>query len=82
MEVHLSPDIQAKLDRLASDTGRPAEELIEDMMAGCFVELEQLRGTLDSRYDEIKSGKVKLVPGDEVLARLRAKSAARRSQPS
>ena len=77
MEVHLSPAIQAKLDRLASDTGRSAEELIEDMMAGYFVELEQLRNTLDSRYDDIKSGKVKLIPGDEVIARLRAKSARR-----
>lgn len=33
---------------------------------------------LDRRYDEIKSGKVKLIPGDEVFARLREKSAARK----
>lgn len=30
---------------------------------------------LDGRYDDIKSGKVKLIPGDEVFARLRARSA-------
>ena len=82
MEVHLSPEIQAKLDRLASDTGRSAEELIEDMMAGYFTELEELRNTLDSRYNDIKSGKVNLIPGDDVVARLRAKSTARRSQHS
>jgi hypothetical protein len=37
---------------------------------------------LDSRYDKIKSGRVKLIPGEEVISRLRAKSAARRSQHS
>lgn len=54
---------------LDKDTGRPA---------GCFHELAQVRDTLDSRYDDIKSGKVKMIPGGEVVARLRAKSAARR----
>jgi putative addiction module component (TIGR02574 family) len=44
--------------------------------------LEQVRDTLDRRYDDIRSGKVKLVPGDEVMARLRAKNAARHSQRS
>ena len=33
---------------------------------------------LDRRFDEIESGKVKLIPGDEVFARLREKSEARR----
>lgn len=28
MEVNLKPDVQARLDRLASDTGRPAGEPI------------------------------------------------------
>jgi len=35
---------------------------------------------LDGRYDELESGRVQLIPGDEVFARLRAKSAARRGQ--
>ena len=61
-----------------SETGRPAEELLEDAMAGYFEELSKVRQKLDSRYDDIKSGKVKLVPGDEAFARLKAKSEARR----
>ena len=73
-----NPDIQAKLEPWASQTGRPAEELVEDVMAGYFDELAQVRETLDSRYDDIKSGKVKLIPGDEVIARLRERSAAYR----
>jgi hypothetical protein len=37
---------------------------------------------LDSRYDDIKSGKVNLIPGDEVIAGLRERSAARRAKRS
>jgi hypothetical protein len=82
MDVHVNnPDIQAKIDRWVAETGRGPDELIEDAMAGYFEELAQTRETLDSRYDDLKSGRVKPIPGDEVIARLREKSAARRSQP-
>jgi predicted transcriptional regulator len=30
MEVHFSPDVQAKLDQMARDTGRQPTEVIED----------------------------------------------------
>jgi len=75
MEVHFPPDVQAKIDRLASDTGRPADELLQDVVAGYFDELAELRQTLDSRYDDLKSGRVKPIPGDEVEAYFREKSA-------
>ena len=79
MEVHFNnPELQAKVKQWMSETGRPAEELFEDAMAGYFEELSKVRQKLDSRYDDIKSGKVKLVPGDEAFARLKAKSEARR----
>jgi hypothetical protein len=73
------PSLQAQLHRLAAETGHPKEEFVQDAMAGYFEELAQVRGTLNSRYDDIKSGKVKLIPGGEVVARLRANSAARRT---
>ena len=79
MEVQFTPEIEAKLDRLAAETGCPKEEVVQDAMAGYFDELQEVRGTLDSRYDDIKSGEVKLIPGEEAIARLRAKSAARDS---
>ncbi|HEY4933464.1 MAG TPA: hypothetical protein VII23_18020 [Terriglobales bacterium] len=79
MEVHFNPDLQAKLDELATETGRPTDELVEDAVLGYFNELAQTRESLNSRYDELKSGRVKPIPGDEVIARLREKSAARRS---
>ena len=37
------------------------------------------REMLDSRYDDVKSGKVKLIPGEEAFARLRERIDARRS---
>ncbi len=71
MEVHLAPDLQAKLDRLAADTGRPACELIEDAVAGYFDDLAHAREMLDSRYDDLKSGKVKTIDGEAFFESLR-----------
>ena len=40
MDVHLTnPDLQAKLDRWVTETGRGPDELVEDAMAGYFDEL-------------------------------------------
>src|SRR5580704_4858744 len=82
MEVHLAPDVQAKLDRLVSETGRAPDKLLEDAMAGYEIELAETREMLDSRYDDLKSARVKPIPGEEIVAYFREKSAAaRRSQP-
>jgi len=82
MEVYFKPDVQAKLEQMARDSGRPAAELVQDAVAGLFDDLAGTRAMLDSRYDDIKSGRVKLIPGEEVEAYFREKSAAaRRSHP-
>jgi hypothetical protein len=78
MEVHFAPDLQAKIDQLVIETGCAPEKLIEDALAGYFADLAQTRDMLDSRYDDLKSGKVKPIPGDEVEAYFREKSAAAR----
>jgi predicted transcriptional regulator len=82
MEVNFAPDLQARIDKLAVETSCAPEKLVEDAMAGYVAELAQTREMLDSRYDDLKSGRVKPIPGDEVIARLREKSAARRAQGS
>jgi hypothetical protein len=80
MDVRLNnPEIQAKIDRWVTETGRGPDELIEDAVAGYFDELTQTREMLNSRYDDLKSGTVKPIPGDEVAAHFREKSVARRS---
>jgi hypothetical protein len=82
MEVHFKPDVQAKLEQMARDSGRPADELVQDAVAGLFDDLAGTREMLDSRYDDIKSGRVKLIPGEDVEAYFREKSAAaQRSHP-
>jgi predicted transcriptional regulator len=83
MEVQFEPALQEKLDRIAHESGRAASDLVKDAVAGYVDELAETLQTLDSRYDDVKSGKVKLIPGDEVEAYFREKSAAaRRSQAS
>lgn len=79
MQVNFDPTLQTKLDKLAERSGRPALELVQDAVAGYLEELDGTTLMLDSRYDDIKSGKVKLIPGEEVFAKLREKSEARRA---
>ena len=71
MEVHFTPDLQAKLDKLATETGRPTGELVEDVVAGYFDELAQTREMLNRRYDDLKSGRVKPLDGEEFFENLR-----------
>jgi hypothetical protein len=56
-----------------------ADELPQDAFAGYFDEVAKLRRTLDGRYDDFESGRVKSIKGDEMKARLRARSAARQA---
>ena len=80
MEVHLTPETQRKLAALSAESGRGTDDLVEDAMAVYLDEAEKVREMLDSRYDDLKSGRVKAIPGEEVEAWFRQKSAARRSQ--
>ena len=82
MDVHLkNPDLQAELDRWVTETGRAPDELVEDAMAGYFDELARTREMLNRRYDDLKSGRVKPISRDEIVAYFREKSAARRTPP-
>jgi hypothetical protein len=82
MEVQFEPAVQAKLEQIARESGLDAVQLVQDAVADYVGELAGTREMLDSRYDDIKSGKVKMIPGEEVEAYFREKSAAaRRSEP-
>ena len=48
-------------------------------MAGYLQELAQTREMLDNRYDDLKSGRVKPLDGEEAFAKLRRKSDQRRA---
>ena len=79
MEVHLTPEMEAKLNEWASATGRDKDDLVQDAMAGYFLELAELRGMIDDRYDGLKSRRVQLIDGDEGFRRLQQMSAERRT---
>ena len=81
MKVNFRPETESRLQELAAKTGRAPDDLVEDAMAGYLQELAQVRETLDSRYDDLKSGRVKSVDGEEAFARLRRKSEDRRTSP-
>jgi predicted transcriptional regulator len=78
MVVHLKPETESRLQELAATTGRAPEELIEDAMTGYLAELTQVRDMLDGRYDDIKSGRVQPIDGEEAFTQLRQKSQDRR----
>jgi predicted transcriptional regulator len=78
MVVKLRPETESRLQQLAATTGRDPSDLVEDAMAGYLTELSEVRATLDSRYDEIKSGTVNPIAGDAAFETLRCKSEDRR----
>ena len=79
MEVHLRPETESRLQELAAKTGRAPDDLFEDAMAGYLKELAETREMLDGRYDDITSGRVNPIDGEEAFANLRRKSELRRN---
>ena len=79
MEVHVTPELARKLNDLATTSGRAPEQIVEDALVGYLEEAAALRQTLDSRYDDLKTGRVEPIDGEEVFRRLREKSERRRT---
>ncbi|MCX6636847.1 MAG: hypothetical protein NT090_17450 [Acidobacteria bacterium] len=80
MEVHFKPDVQAKLDQMARESGRPSDELVEDAVIGYVDELAHTREMLDRRFDDLESGRVKPIDGEEAYRRLMEKTDAQRQR--
>jgi len=80
VQINLTPQTQARLDKLARETGRNADELVEDALVGYLDEVAQVREVLDRRYDELESGRVAAINGDVALAHMRERSRLRRSE--
>jgi predicted transcriptional regulator len=79
MEVHVTPETAKKLKDLAATSGRAPEDIVEDALAGYLEEVAAVRETIDSRYDDLKSGLVKPIDGEEAFRKLHDKSERRRS---
>ena len=71
MEVHFSPELEKKLNDLAAKTGRRADELVQDVVAGYVDELAGVREMLGARHDDLKSSRVKPIDGEAFFEHLR-----------
>jgi hypothetical protein len=74
MEVHFAPDVEKKLNDLAARSGcGTADALVQDVIGGYIDELAQTREMPDGRYDDLKSGRVKPIDGEEFFECLRCR---------
>ena len=71
MEVHFTPDVEKQLNDLVAQSGRGTNEFLQDALAAYFDELTQTREMLNSRYDDLKCGRVKPLDGEEFFESLR-----------
>ncbi len=70
MELHLNnPALEAEVARWTAETGRSADELAEDAIAGYLEGLAEVRRVLDTRYDDLKNGRAEPVTGEDLRAR-------------
>jgi predicted DNA-binding protein len=79
MEVQFPPEVEKKLAELSASTGRDPGDLVQELVAGYFEELAHVRETLDSRYDDLKSGGAAAIAGADARGRLRDMSRRRRT---
>lgn len=71
MEVQFTPKLEQQLLDLAAATGQSAGELVQNATVGYLGELSTIQKLIDSRYDEIKSGRVQLIDGVSFFETLR-----------
>jgi len=71
MEVRFKPETELRLSELASKSGRPTDDLIEDAMAGYLAEVSETGSTLNSRYDDIKKRAIDTIDGETFFESLR-----------
>jgi predicted transcriptional regulator len=67
MQVRVTPDLARQLSDLAAGTGRSPDQLVEDALTGYLEDLVALRETLDTRYDDLKSGRVAPIDGEKAF---------------
>jgi predicted transcriptional regulator len=80
MEVQFDPDLDAQLDRMAAESGRAKNDVVQDAVAGYFGEVAQLRAELSRRLGEVEAGEVDLLSLEEVEGHFRRKSLAHRGR--
>ncbi len=78
MEIQFTPELQAKLEAMARDTGRPSDELVQEAVAGFLDEFTLTREVLERRFRDLESGRVQAIDGEEAYRRLIENTAEQR----
>ena len=68
MELHVPPELEAKLNRLAETTGRTAEQLALDLLATSVEHDEWFRREVEKGRASARAGR--LLDRDELVARI------------
>ena len=68
MELHVPPELEAKLNRLADTTGRTAEQLALELLATAIEHDKWLRREVEKGRASARAGR--LLDRDELLARI------------
>lgn len=68
MELHLPSELAARLNRLATDTGRDPQQLALDLLAGSVEHDEWFRREVEKGRLSAREGR--LLDRDELLARI------------
>lgn len=71
MEVHFTPELERTLKDMAARRGVPAGDLVQELVLSSLGDLSDVKAMLDSRYDDIKSGRVKPIDGEAFFESLR-----------
>jgi hypothetical protein len=71
MEIHFTSETEKKLMDLAAQSGCGTDELVEHATAAYVEDMLQTRNMLNNRYDDLKSGRVKPIDGEEFFESLR-----------
>jgi predicted transcriptional regulator len=77
MEVHFSPELQAKLDRIATQQGRDTESVVHEAVERLLDYDEWFAREVEKGLDQIASGEV--LGHDEVGKRLEKRFAEKQS---
>jgi hypothetical protein len=71
MEVHFTAETEKKIKELAAQSGQATDDVLEDVVTGYFDAVRRVRDSLDSRYDDLESGRVTPIDGDQFFESLR-----------
>ena len=80
VKVQIAEATAKKLNELAAASGRSPDDIVEDALASYLAEMGSVPKALDARYDDLKSGRVKPIDGEDFFRQLREKSEGRRSR--